>query len=438
MAYSTFATNILHIGPTSEIAQQVVVRDRANPSTENELVSATFFVDDEGSELGNSQNARPFVSSNTGRFVDTALPAGLPFVAFSSQASNLTSSDDDTEHDVYIRSFLSASLLDGGPADFGDVAVGTTRTALIQFEASPFGFGPVAGRQATFETPGSGFTTGPLDCAAIQPGQTCSVLTRYAATEFGMDENELVVEFDTNPAFVDGNEIEGFFPEVSRPVLATGAAGGLVFEPALVAFGERPIGVATAPSSVGVVLRGEPGDAGSTSFAEIVVSGPGAADYTITADDCLGPGAVQVGIPCVVTVTFTPSAIGSRPAFIEFRTGGSGPIDLVELTGSGIQPRIILNPAVVHSGGVIGVEGLDWPPGEQVRLSVPGLPKTIDLLVRPDGTVELPTVIFRSRSFGPREVMAEVVGNPGVRLAQPVILLVQAPGANVVDIIGRN
>ena len=168
------------------------------------------------------------------------------------------------------------------------------------------------------------------------------------------------------------------------------------------------------------------------------MTGPGAADYTITAVDCLSPTIVLLGDPCFVTVVFTPSAIGDRPARIEFRRGASGPVELVELTGSGIQPSIILNPAVVHSGGVIGVEGLDWPPGETVRLTVPGMPKTIDLVVQPDGTVELPTVIFRSRSFGPREVMAEVVDSPDVRLAQPVILLVQAPGSDVVDIIGRN
>jgi len=46
-------------------------------------------------------------------------------------------------------------------------------------------------------------------------------------------------------------------------------------------------------------------------------------------------------------------------------------------------------------------------------------------------------VIFYSRNFGPREVMAAVVANSAVRLAQPVILLVQAPGADVVDLIGR-
>jgi WD40-like Beta Propeller Repeat len=438
VAYATFAANILGIDD-SEFAQQVVVRDLADPEEVNELVSVTAFVDDESSELGNGQSSRPFVSSNGGSFSDPDLPTALPFVAFSSFAGNLTVSDDgDFEHDVYIRSFLSAELLPGGPANLGDVAVGTTRTRPVAFQANPFGFGPVVGRRAFLELAGSNFSVAPLTCSAIQPGLSCSVAVSYSAAAIGTDENELVVEFDSNPTFVDGNESEGLFPQVTRQVRVTGAAGGLVIQPASVDFGSQRLGIGTPAVPVTVLMRGDPDDVGGVTFAEIVVTGPGAADYTISAGDCLGPTGVRVGDPCQVTIVFKPSAIGNRPAFIEFRSGGSGPVDLVPLAGAGIQPRIILNPAVVHSGGVIGVEGLDWPPGELVRLSIPSMPRTIDLAVRPDGTIELPTVIFRSRSFGPREVMAEVVDDPAVRLAQPVILLVQAPGANVVDIIGRN
>jgi Tol biopolymer transport system component len=436
VAYVTFAANLLRTG-ANEFAQQVVVRDRANPSAENELVSADEVVDDEASELGDSESNHPAVSSNAGPFADPAVPAGLPFVAFSSFASDISGSDDDNEHDVFVRSFLSAELLDPGPVTFGDVAVGTTRIRPVPFEANRFGFGPVAGRRAFFETAGSAFSTTALACPAVQPGQTCSVIARFAATEIGSDANQLVVEYDTNPTFLDVDEADGIFPQATASVRANGAAGGLVFEPAVVAFGDKPIGRTTPAVNVTVQLRGNPADAGSVNFTEIVVTGPGAADYTVTAADCLGPGAVGVGDPCVVTVTFKPSAIGSRPAVIEFRSGGGGPTELVELTGSGIQPTIILNPAVVHSGGVIGVQGLDWPPGEEVRLTIPAMPKALDLTVAPNGTVELPTVIFRSRTFGPREIMAEVVDTPSIRLAQPVILLVQAPGSDVVDIIGR-
>ena len=124
---------------------------------------------------------------------------------------------------------------------------------------------------------------------------------------------------------------------------------------------------------------------------------------------------------------------------LELRTSPSDPEPrLIPITGSGAQPTIELNPAVVHAGGVIGVLGDLWPPGQAVRLTIEGRPGAIDLVVSVDGTIELPAVIFYSRRFGPREVMAEVIADPTVRLAQPVILLVQAPGSNVVDLIGRN
>jgi hypothetical protein len=435
VAFATEAANILG-GPTDD--PQIVVRDRANANLDHELVSVTNTVDDDGSTLGNEESFRPAVASNAGGFADPGLPAGLPFVVFSSFASNLGPDDTGGEHNVLVRSFLSARMLDGPPADLGDVALRTTRTRFVDFVASPFGFGPVAGRGATVA--GAEFSVGTLDCPTVQPGGTCAVVASYSPTAIGDDEATLDVEYDTNPTFVDDDELAGRFPTAGRRLLASGTASGLVFQPSTMAFGDRLIGADTAPATVSVELRSDPADPADTSavgFTEVVVSGPGRADYRIVANDCVGPGAVVVGDPCAITVVFRPSAVGSRPAFIEFRSGAGGPTDLVPITGAGIQPRIVLNPAVVHAGGVIGVEGLDWPPGEVVRLSIPSMPTMIDLVVGPDGTIELPTVIFRSRNFGPREVMAEVVDDPSIRLAQPVILLVEAPGANVVDIIGR-
>ncbi len=445
VAYTTRASNILRVDV--DPSRQVVVRDRLNPSAENELVSVGEFVPNGSFPqdplpedfLGNAESDAAAVSSHSGAL---GVPSGLPFVAFVSFANNLDDVADPFgafDEDLFVRSFTSAELLGTTvPFPFDDVAVGTTRTKFVDFEANPFGFGPVMARRAFFDPTPIDFTLGPLGCPAVQPGEICNILAlaRFHSTALGERRQPLFVEFDSNPTIVEPDEVAK--PQfASRVLVAVGAPGGLVFEPSTLAFGAQPLGIATAATPVTVLIRGEPPDVGGVTFAEIVVTGPGATDYTITADDCLGPTGVRLGDPCVVTVVFTPSAIGDRPAFIEFRSGGSGSVDLVELTGSGIQPSIILNPAVVHSGGVIGVEGLDWPPGATVRLTIPALPP-VDVVVRPDGTVELPTVIFYSRNFGPREVMAEVVATPAVRLAQPVILLVQAPGADVVDLIGRN
>jgi hypothetical protein len=433
VAYATEAANIL--GDATD-EPQIVVHDRANPNLDHEVVSVANTIVDDGPALGNGESLRPAVASNAGAFADASLPTGLPFVVFSSFASNLGPDDTDGAHNVLVRSFLSARVLDGPPTDLGDVALRTTRTRFVDFVASPFGFGPVTGRAATVA--GAEFSVLPLACPTVQPGGTCAVAASYSPTDIGDDEATLAVEYDTNPTFVDDDEAEGRFPAADRRLLASGTASGLVFQPSTITFGDRLIGADTAPSTVSVELRSDPADTSAVGFTEVVVSGPGRTDYRIVANDCVGRGAVRVGDPCAVTVVFRPSAIGSRPAFIEFRSGAGGPTDLVPVGGAGIQPRIVLNPAVVHAGGVIGVEGLDWPPGEVVRLSIPSLPTTIDLVVGPDGTIELPTVIFRSRNFGPREVMAEVVDDPAIRLAQPVILLVEAPGANVVDMIARN
>jgi hypothetical protein len=208
----------------------------------------------------------------------------------------------------------------------------------------------------------------------------------------------------------------------------------VVFSPAVMSFGTTTIGVPNPPAVLTVSMT--PGDLIGIRFSDIRVTGPGAGDYQIDASQCLSQG-VTSGAPCRVLVTFTPTAIGVREAFLEFITSPGAPPRIVSLTGSGAQPTITLNPAVVHSGGVIGLRGDQWPPGVEVTVTIPSMPGPIRLTVRPDGTVELPTVIFHSNSFGPREVMAHVTDAPAIRLAQPVVLLVEAPGAHVVDMIGR-
>jgi hypothetical protein len=441
IAFATSAANLLHVPASTEfIADQIVVRDRFNPAVENELVtveSPSF----EGDGLGSGDSFRPAVSSNAGAFADPDLPAGLPFVAFPSLAETLIFDDGDDDagidHDVFVRSFTSAALVSSeAPFDFGNVAVGTTRTRLVGFVADQFGFGPVAAIDALIEPDPLNFSVALVDCPAVQPGQTCQIVARYRPTTLGGHQETLVVDYDSNPTFVDGNEVEGFPPQAVRPLVGTGIAGGLIFSPPRISFGTHPIGLAAPSRTTTVSMRGGPGDTGTVFFTEITLIGPAPGDYTIDAANCLSDTGVQLGDPCVVTVTFRPTAIGARNAFVEFRSGTSGQVNLVELTGDGAQPTVAANPAVVRSGGVLTLLGAQWPPGSQVAITMQGMPAPIIATVSPDGSVELPAVIFHSNNFGPRMVTASVVGNPAIA-SQPLFVLVQAPSTEPGDFVGR-
>ena len=454
VAFRTRASNILRVDVFP--SRQIVVRDRLNPAAENELVSSgvpppssTFPAD----FLGDDQSFALSVASHPGREAsptNPGVPAGLPFVAFTSFANNLDEAGDPAappDEALFVRSFTSARLEGPAAGEFGFGAgpvASPGNIVSIPLRAEPTGFGPASVIGAEFTPPNPTFsiiTT--AQCTAVQPsGLPCLVSVQFLPFLLGpVPPGLLEITYDTNPLY-DESPFEDPDPlTITLLVTGTGveAVPTVVVNPASIDFGPMTIGIASPPSIVTVdVTPGTFAVSVPASFTDIRLGGSDPGDYTIDASDCLGR-LIENNSPCRVIVTFTATLIGTRSAVIEFFTSPTDPAPrLVPVTGSGIQPSIILNPAVVHSGGVIGVEGLDWPPGETVRLTVPGMPKTIDLVVQPDGTVELPTVIFRSRSFGPREVMAEVVDSPDVRLAQPVILLVQAPGSDVVDIIGRN
>ncbi len=437
VAYATLANNLFHRSGSQII--QVVVRDRMIPAAENELVSVAFEDDGESAVIGDAPSIAPAVSSNRG-FTNgqpNELPLGLPFVAFPSLADNLHPFDDDTTHDVLVRSFTSAAFLNATtPVDFGDVATSSTRLRSVDMVAAPFGFGPVVATRVLFEPDQPEFSLRLLECPAVQPGGTCSVVVAFSPTDVGGTVRDtMVLESDSNPAIIeDGGDEES--DQAVRPVVGRGVLGGLVFNPTVVSFGTETIGTTSGARTVEVSILGDPADEDTfVSFSSITVSGPAPSDYRLDVSDCLTRG-VRPREPCTVTVAFGPTAVGDRPAVIEFRRDAAAPPDLVLVRGAGAQPTIIVNPAVTRSGTVVVVNGTRWPPGSQVAIAVQFRPGTVVATTGPDGTFHQPVVVFRNNNFGPLTVDASVVGNPAI--ASPVqSLLVQAPTVNPGDFVNR-
>ncbi|MGH9246330.1 MAG: hypothetical protein ACRD29_18860, partial [Acidimicrobiales bacterium] len=233
-------------------------------------------------------------------------------------------------------------------------------------------------------------------------------------------------------------------------------------------FGERGIGQVSAPQTVTVSVTAAPSPPAPTTttappsdgpppsglpppseppqpaqvFPPFTVSGVRVAglfpsDYRVTGDTCTGR-LVTPETPCSVTVVHSPTAVGSRPAVLEFTdTAVGGPTHLIAVEGSGAQPTIIVNPAVSRAGGVVQVTGAQWPPGAQVAITIDFLPAPVNATVGADGTFAQPIVIFQTSTFGPRKVNAAVVGNTTIALTEPESLLVQAPSANPSDFLDR-
>jgi hypothetical protein len=112
-------------------------------------------------------------------------------------------------------------------------------------------------------------------------------------------------------------------------------APGIAWAPGSLTFGPQPVGIASAPQAVALL------DAGSQplSITSIVAS----SDFAQT-NTC--GSAVQPGAPCTLSVTFKPTAMGTRSGAITITDNAAGSPHQFLLTGTGSgQPELTLTPA---------------------------------------------------------------------------------------------
>ncbi|MEU8541347.1 HYR domain-containing protein [Streptomyces sp. NPDC048717] len=91
-----------------------------------------------------------------------------------------------------------------------------------------------------------------------------------------------------------------------------------------------------------------------------------------------------------------------------------------------LQPRLEVTPRVVRPGEPVIVRGVDFPPGERVRLTwSAGLTAdSAPLSAGRDGRFESQVLVLRKDRLGPRDLRAEVRGLK--RLAKPVLVVQRA------------
>ena len=109
----------------------------------------------------------------------------------------------------------------------------------------------------------------------------------------------------------------------------------LTIAPASLTFGLKLIGVSTAPQIVAVTNVSR----SSVTFNTIAVSG----DFAQT-NNC--PATLASGKKCVITVTFKPTAAGTRTGAVTLKDNSDGsPAQTIALTGTGEQYAIGFSPA---------------------------------------------------------------------------------------------
>ena len=85
------------------------------------------------------------------------------------------------------------------------------------------------------------------------------------------------------------------------------------------------------------------------TISTVTIGGTNASDFATTADTCTGATVTPNGT-CAVSVTFTPSATGSRSAALDFTDNASSSPQTVNLTGTGTGGSVNLSTTSVNFG----------------------------------------------------------------------------------------
>jgi len=115
------------------------------------------------------------------------------------------------------------------------------------------------------------------------------------------------------------------------------------------AFGNQVVGLTSVPQSVTVTNSGT----SALSITGIAITGTNSADFAQT-NTC--GGSVGAGRSCVISVTFTPTATGTRAASISVTDNASSSPQAISLTGTGQAPggviSIVTYPVGSGPGGI--------------------------------------------------------------------------------------
>jgi hypothetical protein len=128
-------------------------------------------------------------------------------------------------------------------------------------------------------------------------------------------------------------------------------APAVSLSPASLGFGQQRVGTTSAEQNVTLTNSGT----AALTIASIGLTGANAGDFAQVGDCPLGPATLAPGASCTISVTFGPTATGSRTAGLSVTDDAAGSPHAVALSGTGTAPAVALTPPSLNFGNqVIG------------------------------------------------------------------------------------
>ncbi|MEK7752986.1 MAG: SBBP repeat-containing protein, partial [Acidobacteriota bacterium] len=197
----------------------------------------------------------------------------------------------------------------------------------------------------------------------------------------GLDEGLGIAVDAAGNAYVTGytTSTEGTFPKTVGPDLTYNGgyydafvakiAGPMVtLNPASLSFGNQNVGTTSASKTVTLTNSGT----APLVITTVTLTGAKPGDFNKTGDTCAG-ATIAAGNTCTMTVTFAPTALGSRSAALSVTDNAPDSPQSVPLSGTGTDTTPPTVTAVAPNGGeklyTASSYRIDWTASDNVALS---------------------------------------------------------------------
>jgi urease beta subunit/alpha-D-ribose 1-methylphosphonate 5-triphosphate synthase subunit PhnH len=262
------------------------------------------------------------------RFRPIAMGSRIGTLQIPSDASNGTQSVSLSGTGIAaVASLAPGSLLYGNQLLN---TVSTTQTVTV----TNTGTAPLTVSTLTFAGTNPGdFAISSNGCSsAVAAGGNCTIGLTFTPTAVGARSGTLLIASNAN----NGTR--------ALSLSGTGVAPSASVSPASWAFGNQLLGGTSLATTVTVTNSGT----APLHVGALTLSGANASDFVVSSNGCTSQ--VAPGANCTISLTFTPSAMGSQVVTLQVSSDASNGAQAVSLTGTGVAPVVSVSPASLTYG----------------------------------------------------------------------------------------
>src|SRR4051812_423180 len=199
------------------------------------------------------------------------------------------------------------------------------------------------------------------------PGFNARIQALYAAYPQIVHGPDLWTFFSTSQTLIGSDNLHpstagygAYRQQWANAMLANvyaGASGPAVtLTPTSLGFGSQRVGTQSTPQTVSLRNSGS----AALTISSIALDGTYPGDYGSSNDCPLPPQTLAAGASCTISVSFLPSAAGSRPASVTITDDAPNNPQSLPLSGTGTQPAVMLTPTALAFGSQL--QGTTSPP----------------------------------------------------------------------------